>query len=184
MFDSPVFCAPHICLAPTELSHGFDNNGRMYGPTGRFENWWSDASAAEFEQRAQCFVNSYDALMVPETTTGVNGTKTLGENLADNAGVAASYLAMKDYLKQHHEKRHDLTHYNDDQLFFIAYAQNWCAAINGPAVAAQQGPDHTDPHSPGFARILGVVTNSDTFASAFKCSAGSPMNPANKCVLW
>lgn len=66
-----------------EITHGFDNSGRMYGPIGQYQNWWSDASANEFEMRAQCMVEQYSSYTNPfDNTMHLDGENTLGENIA------------------------------------------------------------------------------------------------------
>jgi len=42
----------------------------------------------------------------------------------------------------------------------------------------------TNVHSPGQYRVMGTLSNSKTFASAFQCPLGSPMNPVGKCKIW
>ncbi|KAI9992946.1 hypothetical protein PInf_014888 [Phytophthora infestans] len=69
----------------------------------------------------------------------------------------------------------------DDQLFFTAFAQNWCEK-RSPGYAELLRT--IDPHSPGKWRVNGPLMNYDKFAKAFSCPVGTPMNPEKKCVIW
>ncbi len=42
----------------------------------------------------------------------------------------------------------------------------------------------TDPHSPNRWRSNGQLRGFDEFAKAFKCKAGTPMNPKERCNVW
>ncbi|ETO71557.1 hypothetical protein F444_12142 [Phytophthora nicotianae P1976] len=69
----------------------------------------------------------------------------------------------------------------DDQLFFTAFAQNWCEKRT-PGYAELLRT--IDPHSPGKWRVNGPLMNYNKFAEAFSCPVGTPMNPEKKCVIW
>lgn len=73
-----------------------------------------------------------------------------------------------------------LEKYTAEQLFFIQYARAHCGNMT-PEESVKMLND--DNHSPKKWRINGVVQNSDHFAKAFQCKAGTPMNPSKKCVL-
>jgi len=166
-----------------ELTHGFDDQGRMYDGTGKLTNWWTKASTTNFEERAACLINQYNGFVINDDGDHVNGNLTLGENIADNGGIRSAYFAWKAYIKEHGDDAPVPTSpkLTNDQLFFLAFAQGWCANVR-PAyakVAIKQ-----DVHSPPFARVLGPLQNFDKFAEAFHCKAGSKMNPVKKCVLW
>ena len=48
-----------------EMTHGYDDQGSRFGPTGNFENWWTDADAKGFASRTDKLVkqfNGYEAL--------------------------------------------------------------------------------------------------------------------------
>ncbi|GAB9477133.1 hypothetical protein Gpo141_00014195, partial [Globisporangium polare] len=123
----------------------------------------------------------------------LNGELTLGENIADNGGIHLAYEAYKlsekeekkskKKEKRHHKKKEDEDEDDlvDDQLFFTAFAQNWCQKRT-PAYAELLRA--TDPHSPGRWRVNGPLKNFDKFATAFQCKAGTPMNPTDKCLIW
>jgi len=168
-----------------ELTHAFDNYGRLFDVEGNLNNWWSDNDNKEFSEYAQCFIDEYNAITydVGNEKVNVNGERTLGENLADNGGLARAYEAWQLSLLENPEKAArrnkklpGFENYTIDQLFYIAYGQSYCA-INPSYIS-------TDEHSPGIARVNGVVANSEHFAKAFNCPRKSPMNPDNKCIIW
>lgn len=156
--------------------------GAKWGPDGSYHNWWSESAFAEFTAKSQCFVEQYSGFVVPEIGKNVNGTLTLGENIADNGGIREAYRALQNFKKSHDLKK--LPGFDDftaEQIFFLAYANNWCTNASPEYLDMLVS---RDPHSPGQFRVWGVVQNSKEFAEAFNCKAGSRMNPEKKCVLW
>lgn len=168
-----------------ELSHGFDDQGRHYDAGGSLKDWWSDKTVQEFTKRTQCFVDQYSKFSIqgPDgKSVNINGKLTLGENIADNGGLRQSFSTFtKRRAAQPQQKLPGLEQLTDEQLFFLSYGQSWCGKSRPEAMVSQV---LSDPHSPDFVRINAVVQNSPSFAQAFQCKQGSPMNPANKCELW
>ncbi|KAF9404108.1 hypothetical protein BGZ94_004368 [Podila epigama] len=174
-----------------ELGHAFDDSGRTYDKKGLLRNWWEQSSIKAFDEKARCFVKQYDNFTItgPKgVKVNVNGTFTLGENIADNSGIKLAFEAWyQRYRSGRSNKKHNnvrlpgLQRHTPEQLFFIQYARTYCASVsprlNLYVITA-------DSHAPQEYRINGVVQNSDYFSQAFKCKAGSPMNPVKKCVLW
>ncbi|KAK7477926.1 hypothetical protein BaRGS_00030835, partial [Batillaria attramentaria] len=163
-----------------EMTHGFDDQGRKYDKEGNSRSWWSNSSVTEFQKLAQCYVTQYNGFT--EFGMHVNGQMTLGENIADNGGIKAAYMAF-DKWQSHNEVEPllpglNLTH---PQLFFVNFAQGWCHLAK-PAGA--QNAIRTDVHSPADVRVIASVSNSDYFAKAYNCPKASRMNPDNKCYLW
>ena len=76
-----------------ELTHGFDTKGSEYDENGVKCNWWDPKSKEEFMKRTECMVHQYNnfTFSVDGKTYKVNGTQTLGENIADNGGVNIAY---------------------------------------------------------------------------------------------
>jgi endothelin-converting enzyme len=167
-------------VAGHELSHAFDSTGRHYDETGNFTDWWTEKTVAEFEKRAQCFVDQYANF----TITGPNGEKvhingrlTLGENIADSGGINAAFVAWKKRAKaKPNANVPGLEYFTQEQLFYVNYANWWCGATT-----PQQALNwvYTDPHSPKDARILGTMANSRGFRESFKCKDKKPT-----CELW
>lgn len=184
-----------------ELTHGFDNQGRYYDGAGNLVSWWSTATETEFQTRTQCLVDQYDSFPVVSAFNSshvlghVNGNFTLGENIADNGGVKLAFHALQDYLEgesdQDERSPHELEYEmprdqrlsvaDAEKLFFVSFAQSFCAKTTDAAMIRRLS---SDPHSPEQWRINGVMMNSDDFARTFSCPVGSRMNPEKKCKLW
>ena len=163
-----------------ELTHGFDDQGAMYDKDGQLTDggWMSAQSSRRFNDTAQCFVQQYDQFEV--NSESVNGRLTLGENIADNGGLAGSYAA---YARSAGGAAPPLPGLGltNSQLFFVSFGQVWCGM-------ARPEKEHmwllTDVHSPRKARVVGSAQNSKDFSDAFGCSAAAAMNPPDKCLLW
>ncbi|KAF8931453.1 hypothetical protein BGZ47_011839 [Haplosporangium gracile] len=174
-----------------EIGHAFDNTGRHYDAIGRLENWWTNATSKAFDEKAQCYVNQYGNFTIkgPDGKDhNLDGQLTLGENLADNGGIKMAFRVWQSRVKSDPNgkkiknfKLPGLDKYTPEQLFFIAYGRLWCNKMRPEALLNLV---RTNPHSPAKWRINGVAQNSPDFAKAFKCKAGSPMNPAKKCEVW
>ncbi|HEX6895682.1 MAG TPA: M13 family metallopeptidase, partial [Bryobacteraceae bacterium] len=83
-----------------ELTHGFDDSGRKFGPHGDLAEWWTPEDAREFEKRADCFIQEYSAF-TPVDDVHLNGKLTLGENSADNGGLRLAFMALMNSLNGH-----------------------------------------------------------------------------------
>lgn len=158
-----------------ELSHEFDDQGRKYDVDGNLHPWWSTEDVARYEARAQCFVDEYSRFRTEEGTL-LDGRLTLGENLADNNGLRASYDAL-----QPAESGPKIDGFTPAQRFFVAWGQIRCENVTSEAERRQA---LTDEHSSGRSRVDGVVSNMPEFASAFACKAGAAMAPEKRCRLW
>jgi len=163
-----------------ELSHGFDDQGRKFDPDGRLREWWEPEAAERFERQAQCVREQYDSYEI-EPGINVQGELTLGENIADLGGLKQSYRAYKLWEKRHGEPEPAVEGLTNDQLFFVAYGQVWCALVT-PEVARLRVT--TDPHSPPEFRVKGPVSHNPVFRRAFGCEPGTPMAPEKMCEVW
>jgi len=174
-----------------ELTHAFDNNGRQYDSKGRLSNWWSNSTLEEFNKLSQCFIDQYESYYIEDKKGNkhhIKGKLTLGENLADNGGLARAYEAWNisykrdvEEAKKHNYRLPGLTQYTLDQLFYISFGQIWCSKSR-PESAIQR--IRTDPHSPPQHRVNGAVSNSAHFSETFHCPPNAPMNPEKKCLIW
>ncbi|CAD5115614.1 DgyrCDS4569 [Dimorphilus gyrociliatus] len=165
-----------------EITHGFDDRGRLFDKDGKMRTWWSDEVVKKFEKRASCIINQYGNYLVEEVNKTINGVQTQGENIADNGGLKQAFRAYKKLVREGlREQVLPGIDLNPDQLFFLNFAQVWCGSER-KEYSMQTLTN--GKHSPGRFRVIGTLQNSGDFAKAFKCANGSPMNPENKCSLW
>ena len=163
-----------------EISHAFDDEGSRYDGVGNLRNWWTDADRAAFEKKTHGMVAQYDAF-TPLPGYHVNGQLTLGENVADNSGLA---VAVKSYRASLGGKPAPVIDgYTGEQRLFIAFAQIWRSKVRD---AAQIERLKTDPHSPGQFRANGTVRNQTAFQEAFDVKPGDGMYlpPQERISLW
>ena len=163
-----------------EMTHGYDDQGSRFGPTGNFEEWWTPADATAFKAGTGKLVNQFDGY---KTSAGdaVNGNLTLGENIADLGGLATAYDAMKKATEGTPDPKTDgMTR---DQRFFLNWATVWRRNFTPENLAVRL---KTDPHAPANFRAIGAPSNLPAFAAAFSCKAGDPMVRADdqKVVIW
>ncbi|KAK9764957.1 hypothetical protein K7432_007102 [Basidiobolus ranarum] len=81
-----------------EITHGFDDQGRKYGPEGNLQDWWTKEDAEMFDTNAQEIVDQFNQYRLKGIP--LNGNLTQGENIADLGGVKLSYVAFKEWLKR------------------------------------------------------------------------------------
>mmetsp|Transcript_10027 Transcript_10027/g.20036 ORF Transcript_10027/g.20036 Transcript_10027/m.20036 type:complete len:727 (-) Transcript_10027:57-2237(-) len=159
-----------------EITHGFDDQGRRFGPDGKLEDWWTEADSRRFQQKADCIVKAYGAYAIKGQH--VNGQLTLGENIADMGGIKIAHTALQALRREGSAKPLSVA---EERLFFTSWGQNWCTVERQ---RAQELQILTDEHSPNKFRVNGPLSNFPHFATAFHCPANTPMNPATRCDLW
>lgn len=152
-----------------EISHGFDDQGSQFDGDGNMRNWWTAEDRARFDQLTGKLVAQYSGYE-PLPGKHINGELTLGENIADNAGLQIAYKA---YLLSLDGKRAPtIDGMSGDQRFFYGFAQVWRTKIRDEALLSRLV---TDPHSPGEFRAIGAASNSDAFAETFEVKPGDKM---------
>ena len=152
-----------------EFSHGFDDKGCKFDAKGNLNNWWTEDDKSKFDARTKVMVNQYNKYKV-EDSVYVNGELTLGENIADFAGLTVSYDAYMLSLKGKEKKK--INGFTPEQRFFIGFAQVWRGNAR-PEFLRQQVV--TDPHSPARFRVLGPLSNMPQFYEAFGVQKGDGM---------
>lgn len=152
-----------------EFSHGFDDKGSKFDAYGNLQKWWTDEDRKQFEMRTQRLVQQYNQFKVADSVF-VNGALTLGENIADFAGLTVAYHAYQ--LSLANKPKQLIDGLTPEQRFFIGYAQVWRANAR-PEYLRQQVV--TDTHSPAKFRVLGPLSNMPEFYEAFKVKPGDGM---------
>jgi len=166
-----------------EISHGFDDQGSQYDGNGNLlsaPGWFTQADLDQFKARTHALVEQYSAY-APVPGYFVNGELTLGENIADNSGLAIAYKAYR--LSLGGANALELDGLTGDQRFYMGWAQVWRSKTReNQAIAWIK----TDPHSPD--EIRGTVTemNQAPFYAAFGVKAGDKMYlaPEKRVTLW
>ncbi|XP_020296274.1 membrane metallo-endopeptidase-like 1 isoform X2 [Pseudomyrmex gracilis] len=195
LLQSPVYDRNRIALMNYgkvgfiighEINHAFDDDGRNIDKNGNIMQTWTQKSIDEYENITQCFIDHYNKYLIPGlegANIQVNGQRTLGENMADAAGIVAAYYAYKNRKERLNEtewRLQGLEDYSEDQIFFLAYAQFFCEN----ALPEEIQKITSGAHSVKEIRIRGSLSNSHEFSQSYNCSVGTPMNPEKKCALW
>ncbi|KAK7072076.1 hypothetical protein SK128_024308 [Halocaridina rubra] len=172
-----------------EMTHGFDNIGRLYDKDGNLVQWWSDETIAAYNERAQCFIDQYDNYFPPELpeiglNISVGGRRTEPENIADNGGIRVAARAYELYVDRYGQEPGlpGLDEFSLKQIFYLGFSYPWCVHESPEVVL-----EHLvlDPHAPDRFRVLGPLSNDEEFSKVWNCPAGSPMNRGeNRCLLW
>ncbi|WP_353205123.1 M13-type metalloendopeptidase [Sphingomonas sp.] len=162
-----------------ELSHHFDDQGRKYDKTGKLTEWWTAEDVKRFTALTDKLVKQYDAYE-PIPGQHIQGGLTLGENMADLAGLAVAYDAYHRSLGG--KPAPVIGGMTGDQRFYLGYAQVWRSKFREPALRSQL---LSDPHSPGQYRTA-EVRNVDAWYAAFKAQPGDKMYlaPGDRVRVW
>ncbi len=145
-----------------EMTHGFDDQGRNYDADGTLRDWWTAEDANRFKEKAEVLIEQYNNYVMLDSLT-IDGRLSLGENIADLGGLNISFSALK--LKLERSEHPGLIDgFTPEQRFFISYAQVWRNNIRDEQLMKQL---KEGPHSPGEARVNGIVYNLSSFYEHF-----------------
>jgi len=162
-----------------ELSHHFDDQGAKYDKDGRLSDWWSPQDVKNFEALTGKLATQYDAYQ-PLPGMHLQGKLTLGENIADLAGLTVAYDA---YLESLGGKAAPVIDgYTADQRFYLGYAQVWRRNYREANLRQRL---LTDPHSPSEQRVA-EVRNLDPWYPAFNVKPGQQLylTPEQRVRIW
>ena len=164
-----------------ELTHGFDDQGRYFDAVGNLRNWWTTQDSTQYEKRAQLVVDQYNGYIAVDTFH-VNGRLTLGENIADIAGLTIAYDAWRRSLAGKPEPA-PIDGFTAKQRFFIAYAVSWREKVRAET---ERTWAVSNPHSSVRWRVNGVVGHVPAFAEAFGCKTGDSLarTPEQRMQIW
>ena len=162
-----------------ELSHHFDDQGAKYDATGRLTDWWTPADVTAFNARLDALGKQYDAYE-PLPGMHVQGKLTMGENVADLAGLTVAHDAYEHSLNGAAPPVIDGT--TADQRFYLGWAQVWRRSYREANLRQRL---LTDPHSPSEQRSA-VVRNLDAWYPAFGVQPGQKLYlaPAERVRIW
>ena len=164
-----------------EITHGFDDQGSRFDKEGNLNEWWTDEDRDRFNMLTRRLIDQFDAYF-PFEDLSLNGTFTLGENIADLGGLSVAYDALQLYY-QRHGKPEPINGFTADQRFFMSWATVWRTKTRPESLRNQI---KTDPHPPGLYRAVAAPSNMDMFYSAFALTPGSKWyrQPADRIKIW
>ena len=165
-----------------EMSHGFDDQGRKFDLHGNLTDWWTEADAKNYTDRANCVEQQFSSFRVEEIAMNQNGKLVLGESIGDLGGLKIAWLAFQKAM-QGKPRPADIDGFTQEQRFFLGWAQVWGRKQTPEAMRQQI---LTDPHPLGRFRVNGPLSNMPQFAEAFHCNLGDAMvrPPDQRCQVW
>lgn len=163
-----------------EMTHGFDDQGRMFDSEGNMVDWWTEGDAARFQAAAEKLAAQFDQIVVVKDLHA-NGHLTLGENIADQGGLRIAYDAFRQTQQFKDNKLMD--GFTPAQRFYLSYGRIWAENSTEEAIFQQT---KSDPHSIGRYRVNATLRNIDTFFDAFGIKQGDKMwlAPADRAIIW
>jgi putative endopeptidase len=149
-----------------EMTHAFDDQGAQYDKDGNVKNWWTKEDYRKFKEKTQQLSALYGSFTVLDTVH-IKGALTLGENTADNGGVAIAYDAFK--MTQQGKDSVKIDGFTPDQRFFLSIARIWRVKTRDAFLRTYL---NTNPHSPAMWRVNGPLMNFAPFYKAFNIQPG------------
>jgi putative endopeptidase len=149
-----------------EFTHAFDDQGAQYDKNGNISNWWTEDDYTKFKAKTEQIVEQYNEFTVLDSVN-LKGALTVGENTADNGGIAIAYDAFK--LTPQGQDTITIGGFTPDQRFFLSIARIWRVKMRD---AFLRNYVATDPHSPPIWRVNGPLMNFTPFYEAFNVQNG------------
>ncbi len=162
-----------------EISHHFDDQGSRYDQTGALREWWTPQDRERFNALTAQLVEQYNQYE-PLPGRRINGQLTLGENIADLAGLTVAYDAYHASLGGREAPVID--GFTGDQRFYLGWAQIWRRKYREANLLQRLV---TDPHSPSEQRVA-VVRNLDPWYRAYNPAptASLYLAPERRVRIW
>lgn len=162
-----------------ELSHHFDDQGAKYDAHGRLTDWWTPQDVARFQAMTGKLAAQYDAYE-PLPGMHLNGKLTLGENMADLAGLTVAHDAYE--LALGGKKAPVIDGFTGDQRFYLGYAQVWRRNYREANLRQRL---LTDPHSPSIQRVW-MIRNLQPWYEAYGITSAAKMYlpPEQRVLVW
>lgn len=158
-----------------EMSHGFDDQGRLFDSKGNMSGWWSADDDAKFRVKAKVLADQFDAVEILPAKDGqpalmANGQMCLGENIGDHGGLSIAYTAMRNAIAGKDPGLID--GFTPDQRFYLSYGAIWAQNITDQEKARRT---RQDVHSLAVNRVNVSIKNFQSFFDAFGIKEGDPM---------
>jgi putative endopeptidase len=144
-----------------EMTHAFDDQGRKYDEHGNLNNWWNENDSVFFYKKTKKLVDLYNTFLAVDTLH-INGSQTLGENIADLGGLRMGYEAFK--KTRQYKENEVIAGLSANKRFFLGWAYAWMINERPETVAVNV---KTNNHSPARFRVLGPLSNIPEFYNTF-----------------
>ena len=144
-----------------ELTHAFDDQGAQFDKDGNVKNWWTEEDYEKFKGKTQQIIDRYSTFTVLDSVH-LKGALTVGENTADNGGMAIAFDAFK--MTEQGQDTVKIDGYTPNQRFFLSVARIWRVKTRDEFLRNYVA---TDPHSPPMWRVNGPLMNFTPFYEAF-----------------
>jgi putative endopeptidase len=163
-----------------EMTHGFDDKGRLFDKEGNMTDWWTPEDAERFNERSKKLVGQFNKVVVMDTIMA-NGELSLGENIADLGGLNIALTALKNTEQYKNGKKID--NFTPVQRFFLAYAHVWAQNVRDKEKIRLT---KVDVHSLGKNRVNEPLRNMPEFHKAFGVGEGNYMYLAesDRAYIW
>jgi putative endopeptidase len=149
-----------------EMTHAFDDQGAQFDKDGNVKNWWTKEDYQKFRAKTKQLADLYSSFTVLDTVH-IKGQLTLGENTADNGGIAIAYDAFK--MTPEGKDTTKIDGFTPDQRFFLSIARIWRVKTRDAFLRTYV---NTNPHSPAMWRVNGPLMNFEPFYRAFNVQPG------------
>lgn len=178
--DDPVNYGGIGVVIGHEMSHGFDDQGRLFDADGNMVSWWTDEDDAKFRAKAELLAAQFNKVeIVPGLMA--NGELTTGENIGDHGGLSIAFTAMHNALEG--KSRELIDGFTPEQRFYLSYGAIWAQNITD---AEKQRLTMLDVHSLAENRVNVSLKNFQSFFDAFGIKEGDPMYlpEADRVHIW
>ena len=163
-----------------EMTHAFDDQGAQFDKYGNVKNWWTKEDYEKFKVKTKRVIDLYSSFTILDTVH-IKGALTVGENAADNGGIAIAYDAFKMTPEGHDSTKID--GFTPDQRFYLSIARIWRVKTRDAFLRMYV---NTNPHSPAMWRVNGPLMSAAPFYKAFNVQPGdSNYLPENERIkIW
>ncbi len=163
-----------------EMTHAFDDQGAQYDKDGNVKNWWAKEDYDKFRAKTQSLIDLYSSFTVLDSVH-IKGAMTIGENTADNGGIAIAYDAFK--MTPQGKDSVKIDGFTPDQRFFLSFARIWRVKTRDAFLRTYV---NTNPHSPAMWRVNGPLMNFAPFYNAFNVQPGDKnyKSEAQRIKIW
>lgn len=165
-----------------EMTHGFDDQGRMYDKNGNMCDWWTAEDAEAFKKPCDQMAEFFSSLWVIPDELHANGVLCLGENIADHGGLNVAYDAFQMWQRKHGRLADDKG-FTPEQRFFLSYANLWAGTASNEILRYLT---MMDVHSIDRLRINGALAQCGYWYDAFDIQPSDSLYvaPENRVNIW